>query len=138
MTEVSDDRAALKSAVLAQLDKAAMEHPVGHQGKLAARYVLRSQSGERIELMFEKGPKSKPHLWMTRAHATAIGDIGVPMREYPASDLNRVTDAATGKATYGRHAALKPMRELAEADLVRITLDDGEQIAMVLERLLAV
>lgn len=135
MTEVSDDRAALKSAVLAQLDKAAMEHPVGHQGKLAARYVLRSQSGERIELMFEKGPKSPPHLWMTRAHATAIGDIGVPMREYPASDVNRVSETATGRAIYGRHAALKSMRGLAVADLVRLTPETEEQAATILERL---
>lgn len=136
MRDTDDDRAALKSAALAQLDKAAMEHPVGHQGKLAARYVLRSQSGERIELMFEKGPKSPPHLWMARAHATAIGDIGVPMREYPASDVNRVTDAAAGKAIYGRHAALKSMRGLAVADLVRLTPETAGQINTILERLL--
>ena len=37
--DMCDDRAALKSAVLAILDQVALEHPVGHQGKLAARYV---------------------------------------------------------------------------------------------------
>jgi hypothetical protein len=107
---VNDSRAALKSAVLAILDQVALEHPVGHQGKLAARYVLRSQNGERIELMFGKGSKSPPHLWMTRAHATVIGDIGVALREYPASDLNRVAAAAPDKSIYGWLAALKPMR----------------------------
>lgn len=135
MTAMSDDRAALKSAVLAQLDQVAMEHPIGHQGKLAARYVLRSQSGERIELMFEKGPKSPPHLWMTRTHAAAIGDIGVAVRKYPASEVNRVTDIATGRAIYGRHAALKSMRGLAMADLVRLTPETKEQAATIIERL---
>jgi predicted helicase len=58
---VNDSRAALKSAVLAILDQVALEHPVGHQGKLAARYVLRSQNGERIELMFENARTSGEH-----------------------------------------------------------------------------
>lgn len=135
MTEVNDSRAALKSAVLAMLDQVALEHPVGHQGKLAARYVLRSQNGERIELMFEKGPKSPPHLWMSRAHAAVVGDVGAVVRDYPAADLHRVADKETGKAAYGRHAALKPMRELGEADLVRLTVEDTGQVDVILERL---
>jgi hypothetical protein len=136
--DMCDDRAALKSAVLAILGQVALEHPVGHQGKLAARYVLRSQSGERIELMFEKGPKSPPHLWMSRAHAAAIGQVGAVMREYPASDVNRVTDAVTARTIYGRHAALKSMRELAEADLVRLTPETAGQVNTILARLRAI
>jgi hypothetical protein len=52
-------RNTLKAACLSLLDTAAAEHPAGHQGKLAARYVLRSRSDERIGLMFEKSEKTK-------------------------------------------------------------------------------
>lgn len=47
-------------------------------------------------------------------------------------------DAETGKAPYDRHAALKSMRELGEADLVRVTVESEEQAVLILERLRAV
>jgi len=46
----------LRQACLERLDERAMEHPSGHQGKLAARYVLHTQRADAVELMFEKGP----------------------------------------------------------------------------------
>ena len=49
-------RDTLRQACLARLDERAMEHPSGHQGKLAARYVLHTQRADAVELMFEKGP----------------------------------------------------------------------------------
>src|SRR5690606_25005406 len=55
-------RKELKLACLALLDDAAVEHPSGHQGKSAARYILRSENDDRIELMFEKGENSRANL----------------------------------------------------------------------------
>lgn len=48
------DRDQLKHNCLERLDAGAIEHPTGHQGKLAARYLLRRGDGDRVELMFEK------------------------------------------------------------------------------------
>ena len=46
------NREMLIAACLALIDQVATEHPAGHQGKLAARYIIRSSSGERVGLMF--------------------------------------------------------------------------------------
>lgn len=123
----------LKSRCLALLDAAAMEHPAGH-GKLFARYVLRTQDGDRIEMMFEKGEKSRANLWLACDHAVQLVTMGVEFRDYPGSALYQPTEPG-GKPAYGRHSALKSMRDLANADLVRFTIDRVDQMEMILATL---
>ena len=116
------------------LDKRAVEHPAGHQGKLDARYVLLSASGERIGMMFEKGERTQPHLWVPRRYVSDIEDSGIETRVSLASSLYQ--SAETGRqASYGRHSALKAMRDLAHVDLVRFTIERIGQLEMILERL---
>ena len=130
-------RSELKHACLGLLDRAAVEHPCGHQGKLAARYIIRSASEERIELMFEKGDKSKANLWITRNHAQGLLDTGIEFRDYPASSLYQESEPGQARP-YGRHAALKPMRGLARADLVRFTVERAEEMELILGSLAAI
>lgn len=122
----------LKTACLALLDAAAIEHPAGHTGSVA-RYVLRSNDGGRIELMFEKGAKSRARLWLTREQAGDLLSAGIEFRLYPAADLYKPTEAG-GEPSYGRHAALKMMRDLANADLVRFTVYRVEQVQRILAK----
>ncbi len=113
----------LRKACLAVLDERSMEHPAGHQGKLAARYLLRCSNGDAAELMFEKGPTSAPNLWVAeRRVADLLKSPELQFRHAPASALF-VSSGKDGKARYGRHSALKSMKELAFEDLVcfRIT-----------------
>lgn len=126
-------RAELKAACLALLDTVAMEHPAGH-GKLAARYILRSQNDDRIELMFERDAKSRANLWLARDRAGDLLNTGIEFRAYPASDLYQATEPG-GKTSYGRHAALRSMRDLANADLVRFTIERAEQMEALLANL---
>lgn len=126
------DREQLKSSCLGLLDAAAIEHPAGH-GKLFARYVLRSEEGDRIELMFEKGEKSPAHLWLTRRHALPLLTMGMEFR----AELYQPTEPG-GKPVYGRQSALKSMRDLANADLVRLKIERVEQMEMILAKLVAV
>jgi hypothetical protein len=101
-------------------------HPAGHQTKLAAHYVLVASDGERIGMMFEKGPSSPTNLWMRAEHAVRLRHVDVLRRDYPATDLYAGADDK-GRAIYGRHAALKPMRDLANADLVRFEFERIDQ-----------
>lgn len=134
MTTAVLDRQALKAACIEMLDRCAVEHPAGHQGKLAARYVLRNTQGDRIELMFEKGEKTPPHLWIEKCFGAGLSDTDIVSRDYPASALFMSAEP-DAKPTYGRHAALKPMRALAHADLVRLTIDRTSQMEAVLAQL---
>lgn len=136
MTTVELTRAELKAACLELLDRAAVEHPAGHQGKLAARYILRSAGGDRIGVMFEKGDKTKAYLWLDQRSAGNLADAGIESRLYPASSLYQL-DEASGKPAYGRHAALKSMRDLAHADLVRFTISQQGQLETILTALAA-
>ena len=129
-------RAELKLACLALLEQNAVEHPAGHQGKLAARYVIRSGEGERVGLMFEKSEASKPYLWVDRKVARNLMDADIELRVYLASSLYQSAEP-DGKLRYGRHAALKSMRDLANADLVRFTIDRITQLQEILAHLIA-
>lgn len=131
----STNRELLKSGCLALLDAAAVEHPAGH-GKLFARYVLRSQDGDRIELMFEKGERSRSNLWLSASHAARLGRMAIESRDFPASALYQPAEPG-GKPVYGRHAALKSMRDLANADLVRLTIGRVDQMEVILVKLAA-
>ncbi|RBI68990.1 hypothetical protein DQW77_16060 [Roseovarius sp. TE539] len=121
----------LRQACLARLDERAEEHPCGHQGKLAARYVLHGRTAGAVELMFEKGPRSAPNLWVAEwfvDHLVAEGSL--EFRHAPSSAVF-ATRGANGKRQYGRHSALKVMNQLSDADLVcfRInTLGDLDRI----------
>jgi hypothetical protein len=121
------NRAALKLACLDLLETSCIEHPAGHQTKLAARYVLVTKDGERIALMFEKGPRSPANLWMRAKHAARIEDLILSRRDYPAADLYAGADEK-GRPIYGRHAALKAMRELVNADLVKYEIEHVTQL----------
>lgn len=128
-------RSELKAACLAILDEQAIEHPLGHQGVHAVRYLLRCDGGDRAELMFEKGDRTPANLWVAerRIHAFATS-AGIPFRQSPASSLFVRTDAK-GRAVYGRHAALRPMRELAHADLLCFCIEDAGQLTAILTHL---
>ncbi len=125
-------REVFKAECLAILEAQAMEHPAGHQGKLAARYVLlRSSDGERIGLMFEKGEKTQAHLWIETRFVTERMKAGVGYDSYPAAALYQ-SKGRDGKPVYGRHAALKAMRDLAHADLVRFTPKTPKELQLLL------
>lgn len=137
MTAAIMTRKELKVACLAMLDQNAVEHPAGHQGKLAARYVLRSKVGGRIGLMFEKSDKTKPLLWVEQRFLRELVVSDIEFRVYPASSLYQTVEPG-GKQPYGRHAALKSMRDLAHADLVRFSIDRVEQLRTILTHLATV
>ena len=124
----------LKAACLALLDKAAVKHPAGHQGKLAARYVLRAGSDERIGLMFEKSEKTKAYLWIEKRFADGLVSRDIDHRCYPANELYKAAKDGE-KPAYGRHAGLKAMRDLANADLVRFEIVRLEQLETILSSL---
>lgn len=112
------DREELKLACLERLEAVAIEHPSGHQGKLAARYLLRCRDGDRAELMFEKDPKTPANLWVAHKRvAGLIAEPGLHFQSSPASALFS-SKGTNGKPIYGRHSALKSMRELENADLI--------------------
>ena len=134
MSKGQEARAVLKQACLEVLEAACVMHSAGHQSKLAARYVLIAGDGERVGLMFEKGPNSPANLWMRADHASRIEDLGVARRDYPAADLYAAIDEK-GRPIYGRHAALRQMRELANADLVRFEIDQSDQLFAVCQHL---
>lgn len=118
---------------LAMIDEVAFEHPSGHT-KLVARYVMRSDDGDRTEIMFEKNESGRAKLWMTRDRAEALLSAGIKLDVYRASDLYRKTLDGS-EPVYGRHSALKSMRELANADLVRFTIQNKDQMRRLLSTL---
>lgn len=134
MTEATSSRRELKRACLALLDERAVEHPAGHQAKLAARYVLRRRDGERIGLMFEKGDSTDAHLWVGSRFAEVLLEADIEGRVYPASALYAPTKE-DAKPAYGRHSGLKAMRDLANADLVRFTLRSRADLVVILDHL---
>lgn len=136
MTVTAMSRAELKVACLELLDRVALEHPAGHQGKLAARYIMRSVNDDRVSMMFEKNEKTKPHLWIDHRFARGLMDAEIEFRVSLASSLYQAAEPGK-KPLYGRHAALRSMRDMANVDLVRFTIDRLEQMQMVLAKLTA-
>ena len=123
----------MKAACIALLIERATEHPAGHQSKYVARYVMVAASGARVAMMFEKGDRTPAHLWMELRFARALSTAEAALRVYPATALY-LGDQQYREPAYGRHAGLKPMRELAHADLARMTVESVGQLAMVLDR----
>lgn len=130
MTTIS--RGHLKAAIVQRLAEVAVEHPAGHQGKLAVRFLLRSENGEAIELMFEKGAASPANLWMHRGFAEPLMSSGIERRESMSGTLGSVTNSK-GKKIYGRHAALLAMRQLANADLVCFKVRELAELEAIIE-----
>lgn len=130
------DREDLKLACLERLDAQAMEHPSGHQGKLAARYLLRCKNGDRAEVMFEKGPKTPANLWV--AHKRAVGLIAEPGLHFQSSPASALfaTRGSHGKPIYGRHSALRSMRELEHTDLICFRIASVAELDRILDHLL--
>lgn len=129
------NRDQLKTACMRRLDERALAHPAGHQGKLAARFVLRGQGGDAIEMMFEKGPRTRANLWVAeRRVCRLMQESDLDHRLAPASVLF-ATRGANGKPIYGRHSALKTMRELAEADLVCFQINALAELDRILDHL---
>ena len=128
------DRIELKRACLAELDAVAVEHPAGHQGKLAARYVLLAPSRKNFEMMFEKAPGTKANLWVLLEAGSGLLDAGIPYRLSPAAGTYATKDS-NGKPMYGRHSALRPMTQLANADLICFSVERPGQMSILLEHL---
>lgn len=134
MCESTSPRAALKRACLDRLDAVAKEHPAGHQDKLAARYVLHSPGGDRISLMFEKHHSTPACLWIEHRFAQALLHLGIPCLEYPVTELYPHGEGT--RRRYGRHAALKAMRDLANTHLVRFEIGNIGEMELLLRGLM--
>ncbi|MDO6483092.1 hypothetical protein [Shimia thalassica] len=113
-----------------------MEHPAGHQGKLAARYLLiRHSSDDVVALMFEKGPYTPANLWIAREHVLSlISQPGMNFKLSPASGLYS-SKGKNGEPLYGRHSTLKAMPELKHADLIRFRLSSVAELDHILVHL---
>jgi hypothetical protein len=127
-------RKSLKDAVVLRLDKLNHGHSLGHQDKLANRYVLRSNDGMRVELMFEKDDSVPANLWVLRAFVEDLLDGSLPFEESPKSKLRQAV-GANGELQYGRHSALEKMMQLGNADLVCFALRDMADLDRVLAAL---
>jgi hypothetical protein len=128
------DRTKLRAACTERLDSLATPHRIGHATNLANRYVLRSAKGTSVEIMFEKGGTGNANLWVRSDFAPGISTDRIEQRVYPGRAVNSLTNAK-GKTVYGRHSGLRPMEQLATADLTRFTLSsvaDLDQIIAVL------
>ncbi len=129
------NREKLKLRCLAQLDERATKHPAGHQGKLAARYLLRHSSGDVVAVMFEKGPDTPANLWVARRYVSnLILKPGVNFKLSLASKLYS-TISKNGEPLYGRHSALRAMPELKHADLIRFRISTMVDLDQILDHL---
>jgi hypothetical protein len=125
------DRATLKRAIVALLDTLASEHPQGHQRSKGRRYVLRSEFGADVALMFEQNEGSPPNLWVEER-------LGAPLKGCTATAPKRSSAAALFRSPgkYGRHSALQSMPELEAADLLCFAPRDLEEVGRLLDGLL--
>ena len=131
---MTDDRDFLKAAVLAVLDATADEHAERHQASKAARYVLVSRHGVRVEIMFEKNPDSPANLWCLK---TAAGSALIAAQR-PTLSTASVLWTKRGKdgdLLYGRHSALERMGQLGGADLVCFKLTSMTYFGQIIDHL---
>ena len=134
-------RQELKCAIESRLDRESgvQVHPLGHQSKYANRYVLRSEGGVIIELMFQKDERSPTNLWVKKAFVEELLNdplVGMPL-DYKISSASKLyqTIDKNGEKQYGRHTGLKSMPQLGEADLVCFVLFDMNSLDRILETL---
>lgn len=131
------DRSHLKTAIAAILDALAVEHPLGHQDAYARRYILTARSGRRIEVMFERSPRTPANLWIESRVAGALTTSAIKQRPSPASDIY-ATPGKSGDPQYGRHSALEKMPDLGMADLICLQPETLAEAGAVIDCLLAV
>jgi hypothetical protein len=134
---MTSDRAFLKKAIVALLDAIAQEQSPGHQESKAGRYVLISNDGTPVEVMFEKNKNAPPNIWCLERAAGAALMRSVPCRRSPASDL-RAARGKDGELLYGRHSALERMQQLGEADLVCFAPETLAHVGQIIDRLRSV
>lgn len=128
---IDRDAAALKTAITMRLDAIAEEHRLKHQDSYANRYRMRSDHDAPVEIMFEKGSNTPPHLWVLAEQVATLVGSGLDAKLYPNEDLYKVP-AKGGAKQYGRHSALEDMPLLGKADLVRFTLRSKAELDLIL------
>ncbi len=131
---MSDDRQLLKDAAFALLGAIAREHPLGHQASKAARFILTSQHGAEVEIMFEKNPESPPNFWCLEKAAGPALIARLSPRASPARSL-RTARGSDGMPRYGRHSSLERMPQLGEADLVCFAVHSLTELGEITDRL---
>lgn len=132
-----EDRQLLKDGAVGLLTAIAEEHPLGHQPGKAARFVLTSRHGVKVEIMFEKDEESPPNLWCLEKAAGPALIARLKPKPSPASKL-RTSRGANGKFRYGRHSSLERMDQLGEADLVCFAPEFFAEIGEIIDRLRSV
>lgn len=130
------EREQLKHSVTALLDSLAAEHPLGHQDSKAARYVLTTPTGAKLEIMFEKNAKSPANLWVLEKAAKGLAPSALRFTRSPSSSL-RAKANAQGAILYCRHSALENMPQLGDADLYRFPIASLTDAGIILDHLLA-
>ncbi|WP_139323317.1 hypothetical protein [Roseomonas sp. TAS13] len=132
-----EDRQFLKDGAVGLLTAIAEEHPLGHQPSKAARFVLTSRHGVKVEIMFEKNMTSPPNLWCLEKAASPALIARLKPKRSSASKL-RTSRGPDGKVQYGRHSSLERMGQLGEADLVCFAPDSFAEIGEIIDRLRSV
>lgn len=127
-------RAELKSAIIDRLNAVCQEHPMGHQGAYANRYIFKGENGTTTEILFEKSDRTPANLWVLETLLAPAANAGVTWTSSPASKLYQ-SPGANGKMKYGRHSALEKMDILGKADLGRVNLTSVEQLDRILDAL---
>lgn len=130
------DRDQIKQSVVVLLDLLAAEHPLGHQDSKAARYLLTTPAGAKIEILFEKNVKSPANLWVLEKAAKGLLSSPLRFKRSPAKTL-RTTKNSKGATLYGRHSALEKMPQLGDADLFRFPVETLTDVGTVLDHLLS-
>lgn len=132
-----EDRQLLKDGAVGLLTALAEEHPLGHQPSKAARFVLTSRHGIKVEIMFEKNMKSPPNLWCLEKAAGSALIARLKPKPSPASKL-RSSRGPDGEVQYGRHSSLERMNQLGDADLVCFAPESFAEIGEIMDRLRSV
>ena len=132
-----EDWQLLKDGAVGLLTAIAEEHPLGHQRSKAARFVLISRHGVKVEIMFEKNMTSPRNLWCLEKAAGPALIARLKPKSSPASKL-RTSYGADGKVQYGRHSSLERMDQLGEADLVCFAPESLTEIGEINDRLRSV
>lgn len=115
------------------LNNVAIPHPAGHTTSVS-RYVMRARDENRIDLMLERNRRGRAKLWISSVQAQILLDLGIEHRDYPASEVYK-SEVGEHSLKYSRHAGLRQIRSLANADLVRFTIDEVEQLSRIVDRL---
>lgn len=131
---MSTPRAQLKSAIIERLNAVCQDHPMGHQGSKAARYIFKGENGTTVEIMFEKNEGTLANLWVKEAFVSTILDGDIDYTRKPASELYQKT-GKNGEKLYGRHYSMEKMPQIGQADLVRFNLTSIHQLDRILDAL---